>query len=224
MADDPLINALLRRYDDYEAPTASGDQNSLGYALAGPAPPMTTADIIKRYAPPNALSYAADHAPINEDHALSLVNALHGYLASADNWTRGRPTERDMLAPPGVPTAGSPAAAAGRAVGTAAGDRTLDALSYHLRQISHDEGGWPSRIGKAAFASAPLAVEGAFAPFQGGSAPWMLGTAGATTAATAYAFLKPHYDMLMRKREYLRAMDARQAERAGADLPKSDSK
>lgn len=99
-------------------------------------------------------------------------------------------------------------------------DRTLDALRYHLRQIGHDEGGWSSRLGKAAFAASPTAASAAFYPliaadprYAAWAAPALLGVSAATSAMSAATQLAPHYRMVMDKRDYLRAMDARQRAR-----------
>ncbi len=47
MPDDAFIKELLSKYGEgYEAPTAAGDPNSLGYALRGPAPPVDTSNVL----------------------------------------------------------------------------------------------------------------------------------------------------------------------------------
>ncbi len=211
--------------DQQEHPLAAllREQYGEGYTspvLAGDSADYDTRDVYARM--PNALGSALreahDVVPANPDHSLSWLNLIRASVGSGANWADRRPEPRDMLLPPVAAGAVNAAKALPSILRTALGDRTLDALKYHLRQINHDEGGWPSRLGKAAFAASPPAVSSAAYPFimndplyASWMAPALLGAGAGVSALSGYAFMRPHYDMVMKKRQYLRDMDERLA-------------
>lgn len=152
----------------------------------------------------DALRAGRGYVPENPNPGPSWLNALRAYLDSTANWAEGRPTPRDILSPPVLPTAGAPSSAAARATNTAAPDLSEALRRHYLLEKKQDNPWMQSPSGAiGAAATGAGALGGALYQFAHGD------PLGWPMALLAAGKMAPHVEDIVKIRRYLQELRQR---------------